>query len=466
MFNSISAYPAFNRFYKFFDISSLNYDARKFIAKSFNIMFIYNFIIMFTNTFIILFALEKISITQLGIILSIQFIVQGATDYPTGAIGDWIGQRWIIFVATIFYGIGFFLFSFVQSFLGLLIVFLILGFAQGQESGAFKSWFDNNYKIYVVEDKDRRLYGQVLGKFTMIKDIITGLSIILGGYAVTFASRSIIFRIEGIILAIVAFVFLFVIKDHPNLSKIKPNMREYSGFLTGGLKAVKNHDTLRLLIAGMVISGAGFALFAGLILFPLYGEYGNSDEWIAIVRAVIFTLAALLIGWAAIQSKKIYNLKKWLSITVLLTDFLFFIGILIMTSIYHVPNHFTVISVIVIIFTFTVAYIPRYLVDVLQPRFLLDIIPDHNRNAVYSLIPTLILIISIPYMVIGGVLIEILGRRPVIIILAVHGLLGSSISAYAIMKHQNPDELKQSDNFLAVKHGKKNTIPTPSVVCC
>ncbi|MHA2096638.1 MAG: hypothetical protein ACW98F_18640, partial [Candidatus Hodarchaeales archaeon] len=64
------------------------------------------------------------------------------------------------------------------------------------------------------------------------------------------------------------------------------------------------------------------------------------------------------------------------------------------------------------------------LADVLKPRFYLDVIPDHNRNAIYSLIPTAILVVSMFILPIGGYLIETVGTEVTILILAVNGLIG------------------------------------------
>ncbi len=93
------------------------------------------------------------------------------------------------------------------------------------------------------------------------------------------------------------------------------------------------------------------------------------------------------------------------------------------------------------ILTFTIAFGPRYLADVLKPRFYLDVIPDENRNAVYSLIPTLIMIVSIFAVPLGGVLIETLGQRTTLLILAVNGLFGASITAFAIYRHKIEKEI-------------------------
>ncbi|MFX0094161.1 MAG: MFS transporter [Candidatus Hodarchaeota archaeon] len=252
-------------------ISVLNSEAKKFITKAVSLMFVYVFIIMLTNTFLILFALDFLTITQLGVILACQFAVQAITDYPTAAIGDWIGQRWLLCIAALTYAVGFFFLSQASSFTFILIAFILIGFAQGQESGAFVSWFDNNYKLYATEDEDRRVYSQFFGKFRMIYEIITASSFILGGILVIFISRQSMFLIQGILLGLFSLIFLFMIRDHKAIKRDKPNFRSYFRFLEDGMRTVARNKTLRLLVLGLVISGTGFVIWANLILFPENG---------------------------------------------------------------------------------------------------------------------------------------------------------------------------------------------------
>ena len=49
----------------------------------------------------------------IGVLVIIQLSVQTLLDYPTGAVGDWIGQRWVISSAYICYAVGFYLSSLV-----------------------------------------------------------------------------------------------------------------------------------------------------------------------------------------------------------------------------------------------------------------------------------------------------------------------------------------------------------------
>jgi MFS family permease len=422
-------------FYRLLGISTLNPKAQRFISRAVALMYVYVFIIMMSNTFLILHALEFLSLYQLGLILAIQFSVQAIMDYPSGVIGDWVGHRWVLFLAAISYGSGFFLLAQAKDFIGILIAFIIIAFAQSQESGTFIAWLDNNYKLYASEDGQRRIYSLFFGNFTMFHQVITATSFILGGFAIVVFGRNLLFLIQGVLVGGLSAVFLIVMRDHKTLIRDDVVKTSYFKHLVGGLKTVAQNKTLRLLILGLVLSGVGFSIWSGLILFPLYWGYGKSDGGTAILRSTIFIFSAISTGLAGTISKRISRLQKWLAVAVLSTDVFFFLGILIMLEINPIPSLFSVTALLVVITTFTISFIPRYMADVLKPRFFLDVIPDQHRNSIYSLIPTLILLTSAVAAPIAGWLIEVIGLKAMILILAVNGLVGSSIAAYAIYNH-------------------------------
>ncbi len=460
-----------NRLHKILGITTLNSDAKQFISKAVSLIFIYTFIVMITNTFLILFTLEFLSLTELSIILALQAILQAISDYPTGAIGDWIGQRWILFIAALSYGIGFILLSQADDVISVLIPFLLIAFARSQESGAFISWLDNNYKYYVHEDDDRRIYSRFFGKYTMLHEIIYAGSFIVGGITVTLFNRSFLFLLQGISLTLISVIFLLLIRDHKAFKREKPKFKKYFHYLGGGVLTVTKNKTLRLMILGLIISGTGFAVWSGLILFPLYEGYAKSDSSTAILRSTIFILSAICTGIAGSLSVRIHNMQKWLSIGILSTDVLFFLGMFIMLVISPIPTKFNLLSLIIVVLFFTFAFSPRYIVDVLKPRFYLDVIPDHNRNAIYSLIPTAILIISIFAIPLGGIMIETIGLESTILVLAVNGLIGSSLTAWAVYAHQIEDKFDEKVSEICCPIFPSKMVDTQAIIplslpCC
>ncbi|PWI46268.1 hypothetical protein CEE45_17735 [Candidatus Heimdallarchaeota archaeon B3_Heim] len=426
---------------------------------------------MITNTFLILFTLEFLSLPELSILLALQAIIQAISDYPTGALGDWIGQRWILFIAALSYGIGFIFLSQARDLISISIPFILIAFARSQESGAFISWLDNNYKYYVHEDDDRRIYSRFFGKYVMLHEIIYALSFIVGGITVTYLNRSLVFIFQGMSLVLLSIFFLVLIRDHKAFKREKPQFRKYFHYLGGGVLTVTKNKTLRLMVLGLIISGTGFAVWSGLILFPLYDGYARSDGLTAILRSTIFILSGICTGIAGSFSVRIHNTKKWLSIGILSTDVLFFLGMFIMLVINPVPSTFNLISLGLVVFFFTFAFSPRYLADVLKPRFYLDVIPDHNRNAIYSLIPTAILVVSIFTIPVGGYLIETIGLKYTILVLAANGLIGSSLTAWAIYTHQSEKKIDEKVSEICCpifpsKMADTQTIIPQTLPCC
>jgi MFS family permease len=434
-------------------------------------MLVYSFAVMLTNTFLILHALEFVTLTELSLILAVQFAIQAVMSYPAGAIGDWIGQRWILFMAALMYGIGFIVLSQSFNFLTVLISFIFVALAQSQEAGTYIAWFDNNYKLYTIEDKDRRTYSQFYGKFTMFREILTALSFILGGIFLTFIGRQLMFIIQGILLMLVSVMLLRFIKDHKELKREKISLGVYFRYLRGGVTTVVQNKTLRLMILGLMISGAGWAIWGGLILFPFYASYAVTDAGTAVLRSSVFILGALCTGAAGVVSKRIGKLQKWLALAILITDILFFLGIYFILMLNPAPTTFALMSFVFVILTFTIAFGPRYVADVLRPRFYLDVIPDENRNAVYSLIPTLIMIVSIFAVPLGGILIEVLGQETTILILALNGMFGSSITAFAIYRHKVDKEISAEAIDLCCPIFPSKMLDTQTIVplslpCC
>lgn len=65
-------------------------------------------------------------IGQLVILIVVGFLLQAALDYPSGALGDWIVQRWILFFGFSFQALAFAASFFVDSLSGLLVVHINL----------------------------------------------------------------------------------------------------------------------------------------------------------------------------------------------------------------------------------------------------------------------------------------------------------------------------------------------------
>ena len=106
----------------------------------------YSLIGNLTGTFFILFLIDKLGFKDSGMIVAAMVLVQLVTDYPSGAIGDFIGQRWVLASATFLSAIGFYLLSLADSITSFYLLAVVFGLSTAQQSGALQSWLDNNYK--------------------------------------------------------------------------------------------------------------------------------------------------------------------------------------------------------------------------------------------------------------------------------------------------------------------------------
>jgi hypothetical protein len=96
-----------------------------------------NFTFVMSTTFYLIFVAEAVGggdyilgLPLVATLIVIQMGIQLVLDYPTGAIGDWIGQRYIVSSATLCYAIAFWLVAMVTTmtpFWFLIVIYAIQG---------------------------------------------------------------------------------------------------------------------------------------------------------------------------------------------------------------------------------------------------------------------------------------------------------------------------------------------------
>lgn len=436
--------------YNFLGISNLDYKAKTFIMTYVLLMSIFIFLTSLTSTFYILFALDKLNgdYELYSSLVAVLFFIQAITDYPTGAVGDWIGQKWVIASASLFFGISFFFLANAHNYETLLISTVFLALGSAQQSGTFGAWFDNNYKHYVgQQDSNKQIYIEFGGKFGNIIALILGTSFIVGGLLITFSSREFVFAIQGVFFLIFALIFIFFFKDHENIERKTPNLKSYFNLLGDGFITTFNNKTLRILILGVVITSSGMSIWGNLILFPMYASYAKTDDFTGLLRAIIFFLGAILGIIYSANIKRVKNQKKLLANLLLISDAIFFI-IFFLLFVFMPAGSETSIDFFkfsIVILCFIVGTFSMNIMGLLMPRFYLDLIPDENRNSVYSLLPTLIMIVSIFTVPIGGYLIKNYGIKFVLLLLAIWGLFGGMISSSAIRNYSKLEDIQELD---------------------
>jgi MFS family permease len=386
-----------------------------------------------------------------GILVIIQLAVQTLLDYPTGAVGDWIGQRWIISSAFVCYAIVFFLTSLLTPttpFWFFVLLYVVFGIAASQESGAWMAWFDNNYRVAMPGDSDRKEYGVFLGRSGMIIQLSATVILIPGSILAAVFSRQWVFQLEAVACFFFAFLILRFVQDFPEVSdaRQRPTMSEYTNLLKSGVSFLFDDPFVKWFIIGGALVTSVIIVWANLILFPFYFLYLITDVGVSSFRTLLFVPGVASEERSGVWSKR-FDPKTWIPRFRLLQNcgFLFFMILSLVMIVFppitegaimieillpftdvvilEIPQRF-ILPIILLFFTFVFGGLMLRMAGVLTQRLLLDVIPNRIRNSVYSLIPTVQMILALPQIVIIGYSIQFLGFPISLLICALISVVG------------------------------------------
>ncbi|MHA2461797.1 MAG: MFS transporter [Candidatus Thorarchaeota archaeon] len=368
-----------------------------------------------------------------GVLAIIQLGIQTALDYPTGALGDHIGQRYVIASAMLTYGVAFWLTSTITPetpFLTFVLIYALFGFGGSQESGAFDAWFDNNYRVAMPHDKDRKQYGVFWGKLGMIAQVTATLVLIPGSWLALVFQRTWVFGLQAILCIILAVMVLILIRDLPGAretSEEKSSMGEYASLLKDGVRFLWSDPFI--------------------IFITLYATYLITDVAISSYRTIIFVPSAVSNERSGVWSQK-FEPKKWIPRFRLIqfNGFIMFILLAFLTFIFPAPLAsaelvrlvipFTDLAIIempavsvlpmtIMLIIFVVSGLFGGFAGILTGRVMIDCVPNRIRNSMYSLRPTLILLVSMPLLGFFGWLMPLSGFPLTFVLCAILSLLGA-----------------------------------------
>ena len=100
---------------QFLGIQSLPSGAQNLFLRFTSLLVFSSFLFNLSTTFFILYAYSIIGIEAAGIVIAIRLTIQLIFDYPSGSLGDWIGQKWVFTLSLVFSAVYFYLLSFVDS---------------------------------------------------------------------------------------------------------------------------------------------------------------------------------------------------------------------------------------------------------------------------------------------------------------------------------------------------------------
>ncbi|MCF2136406.1 MAG: MFS transporter [Candidatus Thorarchaeota archaeon] len=432
--------------------------------------------IQLSTTFFMIFIAEAVGqgsyiegMRTIGLLIVIMFIVQVSLDYPTGAIGDWIGQRYILATAFLCFAFAFYLVSLVTShtpFLLLVSIYVAMGVGQSQMSGAFQAWFDNNYRVAMPGDSERKQYGVFFGKVMMLFQIVATLALIPGSILAAVFGRPWVFQIQAILCVVIAIVVMQTVKDFPEVQEARqerPSFGEYKSLLTDGIKFLFSSSFVLLFIFGTTLTMSVGIVWSELLLFPMYYSYLLTDVAVAAFRTVLFVPGVFQAERSGVWSRR-FEPKKWIPRFRLLqgSGFLFYSTFAVIMLFLPPVASGTMISltlpltnitllqlpeasmfpVILIATIFTVSGIFGGFSEILSQRIMLDVVPNRIRNSIYSLTPTIATIMAIPQIALFGWLIPVAGFPLTMALCGLISLIGV-VMIYSGLRHPVPTVAQQ-----------------------
>ena len=416
-----------------------------------------------------------VGMAMVGLLVIIRIVVQVVLDYPTGGIGDWIGQRWIIASALICYSIAFFLTAYAVSvifvpFYIFVLIYVLMGLGSSQESGAMPAWFDNNYRVAMPKDKDRKQYGVFWARAGTVFQFISTLVLIPGSILAFIFGRGWVFQVQGVVfilLAIMAFVFIRDLPGARKQAEQRSGFREYGRLLKDGIRFMGSSKFVTFTMAGEMLMWAIGIVWWEILLFPLYFSYLLSDIAVSAFRTSMFAPMIVAQERSGVVSQRM-DPVKWIP-RLRFIQFMgvaFCFGLVLITAVF--PPPFAVTEFITVFIPFTavpfltlpfVSILPVILIwvlfvsadcigrmtEVLSGRVMLDVFPNRIRNCMYSLRPTIAFLLSIPLIFIISQLLPFVGFPGVFAIAAAVALIGAFLIhrgfKHPIPKDESIDEL-------------------------
>jgi MFS family permease len=439
---------------QFLGISDLPTNGQK-LAKTFlYLVLLANFFGNFGGAFSLLYYIDNIGFAHTGIVFSIILFVQFIFDYPSGALGDRIGQRWVLALAYFVHALSFLLLSVTTNFAGFILIGILQGFASAQQSGALFSWFDNNYEKQIGKlDDEKKIYGFFMSRSRSFMWISEAISLAAGGMFATIFSRVFTFQIIALMYFFFIIVILSLVKDvksddtfYQPLSFNKTK-KSYFRLFKEGLSYVLKTRSVFFFIVGQALVISSFQVFFILINLPMIFGYSGSDQITGFVRSLL-SLALFVSSFVvAYFSKK--ALKKHMPILMFIYVFLYFTGLIMIIIVFPMENTLNLMPIVLmILIMISIDGIIGEIGVILLQRVQIDLIPSDMRNSIYSLSPSLIAILGVFLLPLIGLIVENYDLLVGLIIIEIISLIGS-IFLFFVVKSTVKDTLPNiKDNII------------------
>jgi hypothetical protein len=287
-------------------------------------------------------------------------------------------------------------------------------------------------------DKDRKQYGVFQGRLGMVWQVSSTLVLLPGSWLAFFYGETWVFGLQAIFAVFLSIIIFRLVKDLPGVrdDDERPSLREYGGLLKDGFKFLWSSRFITLIIMGEVVMFSIGPVWWNLILFPLYFSFLVTMVAVSAFRTIVFIPQALANERSGVIAKR-FEPKKWIPRFRILQ----FMGVVFYLALAAIVHFFpgipagtdpatidfvtilipytnlplieipvqTIIPVALLFCVFVALNMFGSIAGILTQRVMLDVIPNRIRNSMYSLQPTLVMLLSMPLIAFYGWLIPLSG---------------------------------------------------------
>ncbi len=403
------------------------------IQKYLVLVFGFHLAMLLSISFKVLYVIDLVGLARLGLLLAVASVVQAIVDYPTGVLGDKIGQRWMLFIAWTTMGISYLLLAFSRSFSDLLMVHVLEGVGFAFHSGSLGAWFDNNYKATVGSaDEDFTTYMAFNGKLSVLERVFRAIEYLLGGLMATLSFRVMVFFLQALMFLILAGLATILVKDHPLTETLVTRNEKYRVLFIEGIKSLFLRKTALLFFIGWSFWTISWAIWMMLYQVPLVFMITGTD---ALTGTFFFMVTVLAIIVTEIISNQVesFNSSWYLVISVITLAILHFGGLALVYHYFVGPTPtFQLFPLILVFIISLVALIPLSIITLQFSRLFLLYIPDDHRHSVYSLLPTILVFFHAILTIFFSYLTSLMGIVLTLLLLGLMQLTSSFFLALSI----------------------------------
>ncbi len=258
--------------------------------------------LVFTAPIWIVFYQSRITIPELTILVTFQYLIQMAFEVPSGALADLIGRRNTNLLGFVMGAMGYLLFPFASNIIHFALLTFLMGAADSFRSGSEEALIFDTYKQANRESE----YGKIYANSNMIYQLGLILSSALGGIMYDFQVM-LPYVVYGSCLALGAFIGGLYIEPVIDSEKFSVNnfliqMRD------GAKEATRTEYSKYLSLFYIFVWGIAWSstlYFNEYILIDL--GFGNTHRGLmfAAMRAINVVIIA-----SVLKNQRLFNFKR------------------------------------------------------------------------------------------------------------------------------------------------------------